>query len=597
MSVVMVGHVDHGKSTIIGRLLAETGSLPEGKIEQVRAMCQRHARPFEYAFLLDALKDEQAQGITIDTARCFFKTPTRHYTLIDAPGHIEFLKNMITGAARAEAALLVIDAAEGIRENSRRHGYMVSMLGVRQVAVLVNKMDLIDYDAGRFEAIRADYSAFLGKINLAPLAFIPISGREGTNFTALSPATPWYSGPTLLGQIEAFRKPESPVALPFRFPVQGVYKFTELDDDRRIFAGSVDTGQAAVGDEVVFLPSGKRSHLASVERFNAPTDPAAQAGEAVGFCLRTQVYVKPGELMTKASEPQPCVSTRMRVNLFWMGKAPMIKHKTYKLKLAATRSPIALVNVLNVLDASELTSVHNQQQIDRHDVAECILECPKPIAFDLERDIVGTGRFVIVDDCEIAGAGIILEALRDQDSILKDHFLERERHWESSAVSLEQRATVYKHRAKFVLLTGRSEEGSADAAQALAKALELRLFGLHFKAYYLGMRNVSLGLDAHVGAAAYGSDSRIRRLGELARILTDSGLIFIASIPDLDRYDLQTLELLNQPNEIVVVNVGEQALESYSAALNLPAGTAVEDGVSAIGALLKQKDVILEYCI
>ena len=179
MSVVMVGHVDHGKSTIIGRLLAETGSLPEGKIEQVRAMCQRHARPFEYAFLLDALKDEQAQGITIDTARCFFKTPTRHYTLIDAPGHIEFLKNMITGAARAEAALLVIDAAEGIRENSRRHGYMVSMLGVRQVAVLVNKMDLIDYDAGRFEAIRADYSAFLGKINLAPLAFIPISGREG----------------------------------------------------------------------------------------------------------------------------------------------------------------------------------------------------------------------------------------------------------------------------------------------------------------------------------------------------------------------------------------------------------------------------------
>jgi bifunctional enzyme CysN/CysC len=597
LSIVMVGHVDHGKSTIIGRLLAETGSLPEGKIEQVRAMCQRHARPFEYAFLLDALKDEQAQGITIDTARCFFKTQQRNYILIDAPGHIEFLKNMITGAARAEAALLVIDAAEGIRENTRRHGYMVSMLGVRQVAVLVNKMDLIGYDAGRFAAIQAAYSEFLGKINLAPLAFIPISGREGTNFTASSAATPWYLGPTVLGQIEAFRKPESPVALPFRFPVQGVYKFTELDDDRRIFAGTVDTGRAAVGDEVVFLPSGKRSRIASVERFNVPADPEARAGEALGFCLETQVYVKPGELMAKLSDVQPAVSRRLRVNLFWMGKAPMIRGKSYRLKLAASRSQVALVQVLNVLDASELTSVRNQQQVDRHDVAECILECPKPIAFDLERDITGTGRFVIVDDYEIAGAGIVLEALGDQDSILKDHFLERERHWESSAVSAEQRATAYQHRAKFVLLTGRSEDGAADSAQALAKALELRLFGLGFKAYYLGARNVSLGLDAHFDEAGYSGDSRILRLGELARILTDSGLIFIASIPDLDRYDLQSLELLNQPHEILVVNVGGQATEDFPAALVLPAGTTLEGGVSAIGALLKEKDVILEYCI
>ena len=561
LSIVMIGHVDHGKSTVIGRLLAETGSLPEGKIEQVRAMCQRNARPFEYAFLLDALKDEQAQGITIDTARCFFKTQTRNYILIDAPGHIEFLKNMITGAARAEAALLVIDAAEGIRENSRRHGYMISMLGVRQLVVLVNKMALSGYDAARFEAIKAEYSAFLGQINLAPLAFIPISGREGTNLTTHSSATPWYSGPTLLEQIEALRKPEPPLALPFRFPVQGVYKFTELDDDRRIFAGTVDTGRVAVGDDVVFLPSGKRSRIASVERFNVPPDPEARAGEALGFCLQTQVYVKPGELMVKVSEPQPSVSTRLRVNLFWMGKAPLIKRKTYKLKLAAARSPVALVSVLNVLDASELTSVHNKQQVDRHDVAECILEFPKPLAFDVERDIVGTGRFVIVDDYEIAGAGIVLEALRDQDSILKDHFLERERHWESSAVSVEQRATEYKHKAKFVLLTGRSEDGTADTAQALAKALERQLFGLHFKAYYLGTRNVSLGLDAHFDEAGYSGDSRIRRLGELARILTDSGLIFVASIPDLDRYDLQTLDLLNKPNEILVVSVGSQAVE------------------------------------
>ncbi|OGV74174.1 MAG: adenylyl-sulfate kinase [Lentisphaerae bacterium RIFOXYB12_FULL_65_16] len=597
MSIAMAGHVDHGKSTVIGRLLAETGSFPDGKIEQVRAMCQRNARPFEYAFLLDALKDEQAQGITIDTARCFFKTAKRNYILIDAPGHIEFLKNMITGAARAEAILLVIDAAEGIRENSTRHGYMVSMLGIRQVAILVNKMDSMGYDVGRFEAIKAEYSAFLAKINLEPLAFIPISGREGANLTTRSAAMPWYQGPTVLEQIDAFKKPEPPVAMPFRFPVQGVYKFTEQNDDRRIFAGTVDTGSVAVGDEVVFLPSGKHSRVASIERFNAPADPVARAGEALGFCLHTQIYVKPGELLVKAAEIQPSVSTRLRANLFWMGKAPMIKHKTYKLKLGAARSAVTLVNVVNVLDASELTSVRNKQQIDRHDVAECVLECPKPIAFDLERDLATTGRFVIVDDYEIAGAGIVLEALRGQDSVLKDHFLERERHWESSEVSADRRAGEYRHRAKFVLLTGRTEDGSADKAQALAKALELRLFWLHFKAYYLGARNVALGLDAHFDEGGYSGDSRIRRLGELARILTDSGQIFIASIPDLDVYDIQTLELLNKPNEILVVNVGGTPIENYSAAFTVPAEASVDGGVNAVGMLLRQKDVILEYSI
>src|SRR5271165_2575974 len=181
MNVVIVGHVDHGKSTLVGRLLADTGSLPEGKLEAIKAQCKRNAKPFEYAFLLDALKDEQAQGITIDTARCFFKTAKRDYIIIDAPGHVEFLKNMVTGAARAEAALLVIDAHEGIQENSRRHGYMMSMLGIRQIVVLVNKMDLVNYDQSVFERIRAEYSAFLKEVNITPIDFVPISARDGDN--------------------------------------------------------------------------------------------------------------------------------------------------------------------------------------------------------------------------------------------------------------------------------------------------------------------------------------------------------------------------------------------------------------------------------
>src|SRR5512136_2160587 len=166
INIVIVGHVDHGKSTVIGRLLADTGSLPEGKLEDVKALCAKNAKPFEYAFLLDALKDERSQGITIDSARCFFKTRKRDYIVIDAPGHIEFLKNMVTGAARAEAALLVVSASEGIQENSRRHGYLVSMLGIRQVVVLVNKMDLVGYDLGVFETVRREYAKFLSEIQI-----------------------------------------------------------------------------------------------------------------------------------------------------------------------------------------------------------------------------------------------------------------------------------------------------------------------------------------------------------------------------------------------------------------------------------------------
>src|SRR3982751_965687 len=199
MNIVVVGHVDHGKSTVVGRLLADTGSLPEGKLEAVRKECQRTGKPFEYAFLLDALSDEQDQGITIDTARSFFKTAKRDYIIIDAPGHIEFLKNMISGAARAEAAVLIIDAKEGVRENSRRHGYILSMLGIRQIVVCVNKMDLVDHDEAHFRAIEKEYRAFLESIgSVSPRNFIPVAAVAGVNLANRGKETPWYKGPTLL---------------------------------------------------------------------------------------------------------------------------------------------------------------------------------------------------------------------------------------------------------------------------------------------------------------------------------------------------------------------------------------------------------------
>ena len=283
MNIVFVGHVDHGKSTVIGRLLADTNSLPEGKLEQVRKNCEKNAKPFEYAFLLDALKDEQSQGITIDVARCFFKSERRDYIVIDAPGHIEFLKNMVTGAARAETAFIVIDAKEGVRENSKRHGYLLSMLGVKQFSVIVNKMDLINFDENIFQQVKTEYTDFLSELNLEPVSYIPVSAMNGDNITGPSKNLLWYKGHSVLEQLDSFKGEEVDEKYSFRFPVQDIYKFTGSDDDRRIIAGTVQSGSVKIGEEVVFLPSGKKSSIKSIEAFNTDVQTEASAGQAVGF--------------------------------------------------------------------------------------------------------------------------------------------------------------------------------------------------------------------------------------------------------------------------------------------------------------------------
>lgn len=593
MNIVFVGHVDHGKSTVIGRLLADTGSLPKGKLEQVKELCAKKARPFEYAFLLDALKDEQAQGITIDMARCFFNTKKRHYIIIDAPGHIEFLKNMVTGAAHAEAALLVIDAKEGIQENSKRHGHMVSMLGVKQVAVLVNKMDLVDYSEDVFQQIEKEYSSFLQDINIKAVRFIPLCAREGDNIVELSQRMPWYRGITVLEQLDNFQKSETDLTNPFRMPVQDVYKFTASGDERRIVAGTILTGSIKVGDEVILLPSKKRSHIKSIESFNTAPRRSAQAGMATGFTLATQVYIRPGELMVKADDKLPQVSNRFKANIFWVGKAPLIKNKSYGLKIGAARTMVKLVDIISILDASELSSVMNKQQVDRHDVGECIFEVAKPIAYDLANEIEATGRFVIVDNYEISGGGIILETIITKESTLHEHIKEREILWDRGSVSSVERVNEYNHKSKFIVITGMTGTGKRE----IAKALESKLFKQKFKVYYLGLANIEYGLDADMKYKAASDDERIRRLGELARIVTDSGQIFITTISNADDYDLEKLKLLNEPNEILVVNVGENNLAEYEVDLDLPDSTDLEKAVEEIIYLLKQKKVIIEYYI
>jgi bifunctional enzyme CysN/CysC len=572
MNIVIVGHVDHGKSTVIGRLLADTHSLPEGKLEQVRTDCELNSKPFEYAFLLDALKDEQAQGITIDAARVFFRTKLRPYLILDAPGHIEFLKNMITGAARAEAALLVIDAAEGVQENSRRHGYMVSLLGIRQLAVVVNKMDLVDWDQQVYDGIVREYGAFLDQVGIKPSCFIPVSGRGGDNIADRSPNLPWYEGPTVLEALDAFQSEPAPVHQPFRMPVQDVYKFTKQGDDRRIVSGTIDSGTVRIGDEVIFYPSGKKSRVKSIEAFNRPPQNRAEAGQAAGFTLQEQIYVTRGEVATLESEPRPQVTTRLRVSLFWLGKEPMVKRKEYLLKLGTARVTARIEEVLRVMDASSLEAAEQRNAVQRHDVAECVLKLDRAIACDLSEDIPATSRFVIVDDFEIRGGGIVREALSDRQAAVRDRVLLRNYKWEPSTIQPEHRAERYNQKAALILVTGDDE---ADR-KGVAKALERKLFEDGKVVYFVGIGSVLYGVDADIERKPENRLEHMRRLAEVANLMLDAGIILVVAAAELTQEDLEVIKTAVQPDWIETIWAGDSVTTDLACDLLLPGGGAPE---------------------
>jgi bifunctional enzyme CysN/CysC len=590
MSIVIVGHVDHGKSTIIGRLLADTGSLPKGKLEQVRETCRRNSKPFEYAFLLDALKDEQAQGITIDAARCFFKTDKRKYLITDAPGHVEFLKNMVTGASRAEAALLVIDAMEGIKENSRRHGYLLSMLGIRQIVVLVNKMDLVEYNQKVYEDICRGYSRFLERINIKPYCFIPVSGRRGDNIAIVSENMKWYSGGTVLDVLDQLKNTRLPEDKPFRMPVQGVYKFTGGGDTRRIVAGTVETGRLHVGDEVIFYPSGKKSTVATIEAFSSKPQTSVGAGYATGFTLREQIYIRRGELAAVKGQAQPMVGKRLRVNLFWLGKQPMKKNKEYILKLGTAKLPVVLEDIIRVMDASNLQSL-TKECIDRNDVAECVLLLDKATAFDLAENIPATGRFVIVDNYEISGGGIIQELLKDKQSWVRDKVTLRNYKWEMSRLTPEERAAKYNQRSTLIFITGQKDVGK----KSVAKVLEKKLFDDGRLVYFLGMANILYGAGADIkGQTNNRREEHFRRLAEIANLMLDAGCILIVTARELTREDMEIVQTVINPEKTMVVWVGKNITTDVKCSLHIPSFRLEEEAAGRIKVLLQDEGIIFK---
>lgn len=549
MNIVIVGHVDHGKSTIIGRLLADTNSLPKGKLESIREKCKKESKEFEYAFLLDALQNEQEQGITIDSARVFFKTQKRNYIIIDAPGHIEFLKNMISGASRAESALLVIDANEGIKENTKRHAYMLSMLGIKQVVVLVNKMDLVNYSEEIFNKIHSDFTMFLNNLNIKPISFIPVSGRDGINISSKS--LPWYKGKNVLETLDSLKKENLPMDKPARMFIQDIYKFTKGDDDRRIIAGKISSGFFSVGDKVVFLPSGKVSEIKTIEEFNAKKKYKAFAGKSTGFTLTEQIYIKKGELMCKANELNPETNLIFESSIFWMGKKPLVLKKEYLFKIGSLKIPVEIKEITEVINASNLQKKNNNK-VERHEVARCKIKALKPVVYDLTSNIQETSRFVLVDDYNISGGGIITNTCLEkiQKEIL-EKVISREDKWVHSLIQKNKREERFAQRSLLVLITGETGKDKVS----IAKQLEFDLFNRGRMPYFIGMRNVLYGLDSDIGKPE--RTEHIRRLGEISHMLIEAGLLVIATASDLVEQEIQIIKKIVN-NDIVVITLDNE---------------------------------------
>ena len=553
LNIVVVGHVDHGKSTLLGRLYADTGSLLEGKLEKVQAICRQQGKEFEYAFLFDTFLEEQEQGITIDTARTFFTWNTRQYIIIDAPGHKEFLKNMISGAARAEAALLLIDALEGVKEQSKKHGHLLSLLGVKQVVVVVNKMDLVEYRQDSFEGIEKEYREFLAQLKVVPERVVPVSAKHGENLVTRSKRMAWYRGPTVLETLGLFKKEAARAEQPLRLPVQDVYKF----DARRIVAGRVTAGGLKVGDRLVFSPSNKTANIKSVEAFNVEPPPtAAQAGHSVGITLDEPIFVERGEIASH-QDAVPLVSTAFRANVFWLGRRPLERSRKYVLRLATRQVDCEVAAIHRIVDAADLDQRQGGNAVGKNEVADLTLRTKFPLAFDLYAEFEATGRFVIVDDYDISGGGIITELVHDEQEFLRDEARRRDFAWVKGEVASEERAQHFGHRAAIVLVTGAAHTGKSF----LARKLEALLVAEGRHAYLLDSENLRRGLDADLSQSEKADSAEmVRRYGEVARLLIDTGLIVVSTTNPFGLPHPQVVQLIRtlvHPAPVIAVHMSK----------------------------------------
>ena len=405
LKFVAVGHVDHGKSTLIGRLLYDTNSLPPDKMEEVRQMSEESEGVPEFAFVMDHLEEERKNRVTIDTAQIFFRTAKREYVIIDAPGHKQFLKNMITGATLAEAALLLVAAEEGLQEQTHRHAYILSLLGIEQLLVVINKMDLVDYSRERFEQIKKDITHRLGEFGLTPLLVIPIAAKPGDNVARRSEKMPWYAGKTLLEGLDMLQPAPSKEEGPLRFPVQDVYE----REGEKILVGKMSSGILTRGQEVMFHPLGKRATVDYIKVFEGKRE-QAEAGRSIGLVLKDKSALqglKRGQIACAVS-PSPKVSNTITATIFWMNGEPLRKNEKLYLKCATQQVLCKVKKIRERLNSSTLEILEEDADLlHETEVGKLTIKTEESICMDPFEQVEEMGRFVLMRDTDTVAGGVV----------------------------------------------------------------------------------------------------------------------------------------------------------------------------------------------
>ena len=537
---ITCGSVDDGKSTLIGRLLYDSKMIFEDQLAALEADSKKvgtQGGAIDFALLVDGLAAEREQGITIDVAYRFFSTEKRKFIVADTPGHEQYTRNMVTGASTADAAAILIDARKGVLTQTRRHSYLVSLLGIRHVVLAVNKMDLVGWAPAVFDRIVADYRAFAEQIGLSVFTPIPISGLGGDNIASRSEETPWFEGPILMDWLEGVEVEDDLRSKPFRMPVQWVNR---PNLDFRGFSGLIASGSIKPGDRIRALPSGRESRVARI--VTLPGDlPLAVAGQSVTLTLEDEIDISRGDVIATADAPAP-VANQFEATLVWMDDEPLPPGRTYLLKLGTRTVGASVTDIKHRVNVNTLEHTA-AKRLELNEIGLVNLSLDQAIPFEAYADNRQMGGFILIDRLSnrTVGAGMINFALRRADNI----------HWQHTDVSKASRSALKSQRGQVVWLTGLSGAGKST----IANLVEKRLHALGRHTYLLDGDNVRHGLNKDLGFTEEDRVENIRRVAEVAKLMVDAGLIVLTAFISPFRAERQLARDILEPGEFIEVFV------------------------------------------
>jgi bifunctional enzyme CysN/CysC len=537
---ITCGSVDDGKSTLIGRLLYETRALFADQLSALESDSRRHGTQgdaIDYALLMDGLSAEREQGITIDVAYRFFSTEKRKFIVADCPGHEQYTRNMATGASTADVAVVLVDARKGLLAQTRRHSYIVSLLGIRHVLLAVNKMDLVGYDFAVFDEIVDGYRQLAAQLGIDNVQAVPLSALRGDNLLQSSPQTPWYDGPSVLEYLETVRVERTRGDVGFRLPVQWVNR---PNQDFRGFAGTVAAGTVRPGDEIVALPSGRRSKVARIVTADGDLDIAGE-GQAVTLTLADELDISRGDVIADAHKP-PQVSDQFAAHLLWMGEQALLPGRPYWLKIGTRTVSASITEIKHKIDVNTQEPLA-AKHLELNEVAYCNIYLDQPVPFEAYADNRTLGGFILVDRQSNAtvAAGTLDFALRRAANI----------HWQHLDVDKTARARIKGQQPRCLWFTGLSGSGKSTIANLVDK----RLHAMGYHTFILDGDNVRHGLNKDLGFTDEDRVENIRRVAEVAKLMADAGLIVLVSFISPFRAERRMARDLFAPGEFVEVYI------------------------------------------